>query len=393
VRKILILDGAQRSALAAVRALGGQGVPLRVADVSGDSLAGRSKFARESLAYADPSVDAGRCLDDILRASPADSGELILPMTDATTMLLVADGRFAGRLLCPQVGAYESLSDKGALLERARGLGVPVPRTDTVRDLDQAQIAIAGREPPIVIKPARSRYLSGGAIRSTSVIIAATRASAIDALKAAPWFGTLPALIQDYVPGTGAGVFALFDDGRPVTWFAHRRLREKPPEGGVSVLSESARADPRLIELSTRILGSVDWSGVAMVEFRIGSDGVPYLMEVNARFWGSLQLAVDSGVNFPWLLYRMACGEQVPEVSDYRVGQRLHWFLGDLDNLLIQIRSRRSPRTPAQKLAAIGAFLGACVDFKARAEVARWSDPRPALYECRHWLAALRGGR
>lgn len=39
-----------------------------------------------------------------------------------------------------------------------------------------------------------------------------------------------------------------------------------------------------------------------MVEWKVDlRDGRPKLMEINPRFWGSLELAVRSGVNFPSL--------------------------------------------------------------------------------------------
>ena len=40
------------------------------------------------------------------------------------------------------------------------------------------------------------------------------------------------------------------------------------------------------------------WTGLAMVEFRVGPRG-PVLMEINGRIWGSLPLAVKSGADFP----------------------------------------------------------------------------------------------
>ena len=86
---------------------------------------------------------------------------------------------------------------------------------------------------------------------------------------------------------------------RPVAFFAHKRLRERPPWGGVSVLSESAEPDPRLKALARQLLDDACWHGVAMVEFKVAPDGTPYLMEINTRFWGSLQLAIDAGVDFP----------------------------------------------------------------------------------------------
>ena len=75
-----------------------------------------------------------------------------------------------------------------------------------------------------------------------------------------------------------------------------------------------------------------------MIEYRVDNDGNIYLMEVNTRFWGSLQLAIDAGVNFPWLLYQIATGKQVKAVNHYLTDKRLRWLLGDLDSLYLVLR-------------------------------------------------------
>ncbi len=111
------------------------------------------------------------------------------------------------------------------------------------------------------------------------------------------------------MPGPGVGVFLLLWEGKLRAAFAHRRLREKPPSGGVSVYRESIALDPVLLERSRRLLESFGWQGVAMVEYKIDErTGTPILMEINGRFWGSLQLAVDAGVDFPRLLIECAEG-------------------------------------------------------------------------------------
>jgi predicted ATP-grasp superfamily ATP-dependent carboligase len=69
-----------------------------------------------------------------------------------------------------------------------------------------------------------------------------------------------------------------------------------------------------------------------MVEFKVDPrDGTPKLMEINPRFWGSLALAVAAGVNFPYLLLRMARGENFKPVEHYALGKKARWLLpGDL---------------------------------------------------------------
>ena len=83
---------------------------------------------------------------------------------------------------------------------------------------------------------------------------------------------------------------------------------------------------------AVRLLQDLGLTGVAMVEFKMDArDGRPKLLEVNPRFWGSLALAIDSGVNFPYLITLMALGYDFEPVTDYRVGHRCRWLLpGDI---------------------------------------------------------------
>ena len=146
--------------------------------------------------------------------------------------------------------------------------------------------------------------------------------------------------------------------------------------------SESVAVDPRLQEFSQRLLDSVGWHGVAMVEFKMTPEGTPYLIEINGRFWGSLQLAIDAGVDFPWLLYRVVLGQSVEPVDNYAVGVRNLWLLGDLDHLYLRLKERGGLR---EKWRAVRAFLR-MFEAGTRHEVNRWDDVRPFLCEMGRYL-------
>ena len=141
-------------------------------------------------------------------------------------------------------------------------------------------------------------------------------------------------VIQGIVPGQGKGVFALYDHGAPVVWFAHERLRDVRPSGSGSSLRRSIPVDPRLQQPASRLLSAMAWHGPAMVEFRDDGTGAPCLMEVNGRFWGSLELAVRSGVDFPNLWAGLLHGERVEAPADYQTGVTLRWLWGDVKRLL-----------------------------------------------------------
>jgi predicted ATP-grasp superfamily ATP-dependent carboligase len=186
------------------------------------------------------------------------------------------------------------------------------------------------------------------------------------------------------------GLFACYDRGYPVALFSHKRLREKPPSGGVSVLCESAPLNPDAVEYASRLLGKLEWHGVAMVEFKQDDrDGTLKLMEINGRFWGSLQLAIDAGVDFPAIAVSIAAGAHPEPVTSYPLGIRNRWFLGDLDVLLtVLFHSRRRLSLPP----GFPSRLDLARDFvRLRAphlnyEVWDLSDPFPGMVELWHWL-------
>ncbi|PYP29956.1 MAG: hypothetical protein DMD49_11930, partial [Gemmatimonadetes bacterium] len=112
------------------------------------------------------------------------------------------------------------------------------------------------------------------------------------------------------------------------------------------------------------------------------------------RFWGSLQLAIDAGVDFPRLLVRCALG-QVPPPNGigYRIGVRSRWFWGDVDHLYLRLtRSAAELQLAdhdASRLQAVLRFL-AFRPGRDRCEVWRWRDPAPFLLETLQWFGVAR---
>ncbi len=387
MHKVLILDANQRSALAATRALGIHGIPVITGDVTRRTLAGSSKYSRAGIVYPSPH-DAPDDFVAALSSVILESGiDVLFPMTDVTTALVL---KYRARLPdvripCPTFATYDMVTDKYRLFQTAQKLGLPMPATRFVDPGGLTPDLIDAVQFPAVLKPARSRIFSQGRWLSTSVKIAGSPQELRRIIHAHTWFQDQPFLIQEYIHGQGQGIFALYDNGRPLAFFAHQRLREKPPEGGVSVLSASAPVSPRMREIAEALLTPINWHGVAMVEFKVAGDGTPYLMEINGRFWGSLQLAIDAGVDFPHMLYRLALGETVAAVKNYKVGVKSRWLMGDLDHLYLKLKADRTKVSVREKLHAIGRF---CTPYQRgmRYEVNRLHDLGPFLFELQTYL-------
>ena len=76
-----------------------------------------------------------------------------------------------------------------------------------------------------------------------------------------------------------------------------------------------------------------------MVEFKRDSEGKLKLMEINPKFWGSLELSLKAGVNFPYLDYLMALNKKLPRFKGYRTDIYFRWIL-PYDKLWVKFSSK-----------------------------------------------------
>lgn len=341
---VLVTDGENRSALAITRSLGKRGCRVVVTAKTTRSLASSSRFCDQGSSVPDPLRDGAGYVAAICDLAEKEGINIIIPTTEQSIyqinparQLLRPDTLLA----CPPEDQMKEISDKYSLFQRAGNLEVPIPKTLFLKGAaDLPEIISEVDFFPVVIKPSLSIIKKGEECITTAVKYASSEEE-LKKIYGTHEFLQYPSMIQEKINGSGTGLFTLYDGDRHLALFSHRRLREKPPSGGVSVVSESIPLDEKMVESAGRLLSAVKWKGVAMVEYkRDERDGKAKLMEINGRFWGSLQLAIACGVDFPGLVIDYLQG-RIPlhPLRNYRVGHQLKWFLGTLDHLLIRFRN------------------------------------------------------
>jgi predicted ATP-grasp superfamily ATP-dependent carboligase len=394
--RVLVTDASRGSAISIIRSLGRRGFHVVAADSLPRSPGFYSRYARDRLRYPPPGEAPDATIATLLEAARKRRVDLIVPVTDQVVLPLSdARERFAGvsTLALPEPQALASTADKLATMELARELGVPTPRTALVATADEALEAVPTLGWPVVLKPQTSSvYRPGSAVEAYKVGYAESPAGLVAQMRR--FEGRCSVLLQEYCQGEGHGVELLLHRGRPLVAFQHRRLREVPITGGASSFRESVPLDPQLYDHSVRILGALDWTGLAMVEFKIGREG-PVLMEVNGRIWGSLPLAIKSGVDFAARAAELYLfgppPADVPAVTSYAVGVRSRNL--DLEMLWIGsvLRGRRRYPflpLPSRRQAVVAALR--LVHPADGFDVLSREDPRPGLAELAGIAAKLR---
>lgn len=388
--RILILDGHTNQALACARSLGRKDYAVLTASDRYLPLAAWSRYCRDAYRLRGETVEAFASM----RAwAHKQSISIVLPLTERSCSLCNAERREWERLgMMVGCGPEEMLIsafDKAQTTVRAERCGVRIPPTRLPKSLEDCRVDADAVGYPCVVKPRWSNAWNGSSFLPDCGPAYVSSSDGLEAAVKARKQGDYWPLIQGYVPGRGKGAFALYDRGQPVAWFAHERLRDVRPSGSGSTLRRSIRLEPHLREPAERLLSELRWHGPAMVEFRDDGKQPPCLMEVNGRFWGSLQLAISAGVDFPRLWISILNGENVPATTDYVEGLTLRWLWGDVKRLLLILAGPPSGYTAFHPTIWQGLkeLLGPQPQG-TRLEMWQTNDPGPAVGE---WLEGIRG--
>jgi predicted ATP-grasp superfamily ATP-dependent carboligase len=365
VRVLLATSGGGgRTTLSVMRSLARAGVRLTLGSDRFRGEAFRSRHAHARISYPNPAVDVGGFRASLLAHLRSGDFDVLLPLSDYTNLAIGAIRSEVESLVKVPMSsdaAIRGAQDKLATLNFAQALGIAIPETHAPENLRELEEVATKIEYPCILKPR-----SGAGARHTYVVESA--AELVRRYEKRPRQNDLlydyRPLVQEYIPGQVHEVCALFCRGEPRALLTQARLRMRPATGGAGVDNVTTREDD-LQEQAVELLRALHWHGPAQVEFkRDARDGTPTLLEVNPRFWGTLDLSVRAGIDFPNLSLRLAVDGDVEPCWDYRVGLRYRW---------LDVSRGRS-------------FWNVLRPSKAEMTDFLWSDPLPQLYLLSTWF-------
>ncbi len=320
--RVLVTDGEFKHTLGIVRALAARGHEVHLVAASARAPAVHSRAVRAW--HVAPPAQAQGYDERLFQIAQSLAPLSLVPVGNGA---IAAAERMRERwpatirVALPPPAAFAIANDKTRTGDVAREHDVRTPRERVVATVDDARSALAEFGAPLVIKSAREegrkvlRYVNAAAELRTAFEDVAIRSSGA-------------VLAQEFIAGGGYGFSALYWRGAQVRKFMHRRVREWPPSGGTSACAESVPDAPELERAGTALLDALRWHGVAMVEFKGDpARGTLSLMEVNAKFWGSHDVALAAGVDFPGDLVALLEGRVLPPQQPYPA-VRCSWPLG-----------------------------------------------------------------
>jgi predicted ATP-grasp superfamily ATP-dependent carboligase len=381
---VLVLDADSQAGLYVLRSLGRRGVSVTAGSHRLPSLGGLSRYSDGTYRHPDPeqAVEAFVAhLVDYLETVPHFA---VVPVRDRTSLVLA---KHKARIEATgATAAIEDWSrfgltyDKGRLFALAEPLGVPTPETFDPGSLAAVEELAPEVPYPAVVKPRSKTVLDdSGRCHYTEIddghyvdgpdelVEAYRRVLARNPVLEAR--GHHP-LVQEYVEGETTTTVVLAEAGEVVAHFQERRLRTYPESGGYSTLVRGID-DPSMLAHAEEVIRALEWTGPAMVEFMRTPGGEHHLIEVNGRYWGSVPLAIESGVDVPWMHFQQLRGREVSPPASYRRDVLYHRLFNED---LLWLADRLRDGDPTAPFTVLRSCIAADRSFVSLA------DPVPTLW-------------
>lgn len=374
----LVLDAILRQSLVTVRSLGSRGLSVAAAETFNGVPTFWSRWCQQAFVCpTDGRADIYlAALEQVLEQTPA---RVLITSSNATVELLRQHREKLEKrvhLALSQEPALGIALHKELTLEVAKELGLCIPRAVTIKNESEVGLALREIGLPAVVKPVESWiWVKQSAVGFASKLVMTTQ-EAYQAVADMTQYGR-PVLFQQFLSGRREAMHLFYAHDQFYASFAQWARRTAPPLGGTSVLRQSIAIPEDIGKQSKQLIRAIGLEGYSEVEFRRDSAGVPYLMEINPRLSASVELAVRAGIDFPYLMYQWASGDQIPKMQGYRTGEWMRYLRGDTATTLSSLLQRGRPgiTPPLQALLDFGtAFL-----VPMRYDYFDWKDPLPAL--------------
>ena len=390
--KVLVLGRDNRSCLSVVRSLGRKNIEVHLGwSFSGDVVQ-HSKYIHKIYEIPAYQADNDAWKETLLSIFRSEKYDLVIPCSDPTTLPLQrhrSDFEPLVQIYLLNDDVFEIVADKARLYKLAITLGINIPLHETCSSIEHVDGLVSRLGLPLILKPISS-FKMENLQRKNHV----HRAESEEELRylIQPMLKTGEVQAQSYFTGKGVGVEVLASEGEILLSFQHERVHE-PIGGGGSSYRKSVSLSPELLSATEKLMKALNYTGVAMVEFMVNArTGAWILVEINGRFWGSLPLALASGVDFPYALYQLLVRKKKAVNRGYCHPIFCRNISHDFQWLIDQVRADASKRKH-QKLPLL-AYLKDSVHLlkmQERNDTLVWDDLYPGILEVKQLIGSYTG--
>ncbi len=327
--RTLVLDAHMKNSLAVVRSIGRGGHYVISGGFGKTDQAFYSKYCKQKMLYHNPKINEDIFIDDIINFINNYKVDVLIPIGISTCVAVSKNKQKLSKYVKLAVADYNIFKiahDKSKTLEAARKVGVPIPKSFICNSYSDAEKYAPEIGYPLILKARKGSAYSGIMLIKNKEELKEKYTKLITAkIENKHIYDHDNPLIQEFIPGDIYDVCVFAENGKILSSLSQKRLRTLPVNGGGGIRNITTW-DEELIKYAKKLINEINYHGPAQVEFKLDKNGNPKLMEINPKFWGTLDLSIMSGVNFPLLTYNSAVNKKQQVKIKYKVGLEYAWI-------------------------------------------------------------------
>jgi predicted ATP-grasp superfamily ATP-dependent carboligase len=322
---VLVTHAHNRLAYYATRCLAKHGIKVTCASEFPLAATFFSRYCTDHFTYPSPWSQTDQFIEKIIEEIEKRNVRVLMPV-HREGYLLAQHKETIDQLVefpYPTSSQIYAVNNKAELVKIGREAKVAIPKTiipNSPKDLEEAKTRL---DFPVVIKLRQGYGRIGQSIVEDPSKLTETYMETTKKFKLSR--EEYP-IIQEFISGKKMYIGMLFNQGELIAKFSHHTIRQY-----TAASYRIEYEDPRVTSALGKLAKHLGWHGIISGDFIVESKtDTPYLTDINPRFWGSLYLAILSGVEFPHLLYGIAVEKNIQPVLEYSRGLKAKWFMGEL---------------------------------------------------------------
>lgn len=141
--------------------------------------------------------------------------------------------------------------------------------------------------------------------------------------------GNFP-IIQQLLKGDLYDTTAFSINGESKAILSQQRIVTAWLKGGGGVVNTTVLKN-EIIENTKLILKELKWNGHIEIDwFYNHADKSFYFIEINPKFWGTTQLTISAGYDFPYWSTLLYSNQPIPEIKNFKTGLTYRWLEEEL---------------------------------------------------------------
>lgn len=326
--RVLITDADHRNALAAVRALGKKGIYVVVGGTNKLEPAFFSKYCKKRYLYPNPE-DEENFVKDLIAIIKKERIDVLLPIGVKACVIVSKNKKKFTKLTNLAISDYKiflKAHDKSKTIKIANKIGIPCPKTFFPTSFEGTKQMAEKTGYPLILKARKGSAYSGIKIINNKYELRQKYYELVKTdIKNDDIYDNRHPMVQEYIPGDTYDVCIFADHGRIIRAVTQKRLGTLPVTGGAGIWNITTD-NLGLMEYSKKIIQTMKYHGPAQIEFKLDKKGKPRLMEINPKFWGTLDLSIQAETNFPLIATEVAMGHKVEPNFSFKKGIEYIWL-------------------------------------------------------------------